>query len=174
MNSWVVIGLLAGWFSATVLYQIFTPRLMRLTRRYNLSRVLPSFRFFAERPRCLFLAYRDSLAGGTMGPWHELHFQRRQTWLSAFWHPAFITSDVARTCIEHLVPLVERDPPLRPGVIRTSFPFRAVQHYLRQHEHPAESQGRQFRILENDGHFSDAPSTVLFTSQLARVGDIRP
>ncbi len=116
--EWLVVALLAAWFGVTVVYQIFLRRLIPLTARWDVFRVVPSWHLYTDLPKALRLCYRDRDADGQAGEWREvsLPYSRRPS--HALFNPELFASDATVSQLEFLCEAVQQAQPLSPERLR--------------------------------------------------------
>ena len=81
-----IVTTLGSFVLLTLVYQIFTYRLLRIVRRWDVFRMLPNYRLFVVIPRDLQLYIRDRLASGELTAWREIPLWSARPWYQAVWH----------------------------------------------------------------------------------------
>lgn len=85
--EWLLVGLLAVWFAATMAFQVFLKQMRPLAKRVDPFGLLVSWRLFSAFPQHLPLWYRDENRDGTFEPWREVPILRSSRWYRTFWNP---------------------------------------------------------------------------------------
>ena len=75
-----IVTALGSFVLLTLVYQIFTYRLLRIVRRWDVFRMLPNYRLFVVIPRDLQLYIRDRLASGELTAWREIPLWSARPW----------------------------------------------------------------------------------------------
>src|SRR5881409_2946772 len=123
-----IVTTLASFVLLMLVYQIFTYRLLRIVRRWDVFRMLPNYRLFVVIPRDLQLYIRDRLASGELTAWREIPLWSARPWYQAVWHPQHLVPQVLSSLVEDLVRLAEaRSVP--PARLLQSVPYSGLWHY---------------------------------------------
>ena len=162
--DYVIIGVLTLWCAVIIAYQCFTFRLLPWVWRWDVFRVLPSYRLFTDVPRDLRLFVRDRLAIGTVTPWQELALSSPRHGWHGVWHPERLVPHVRSSLVENLVAVVERQPIHRRLGPEQTVIYRGLVHALHTLPDAADPAARQFRIVEGEGFASAGSTRIVFTS----------
>lgn len=150
----LILVILISWFAFTCVYQLFTPRLMPYTRRWDVLRLLPSYRLFWSVPRPLVLAYRDWQCDETMTPWREVPLHSVHAWRQFLWHPGHVEPQVLASLAENLVALIAhraKTDPQRLAPLEETFVYCGLWRHIASLDPRPPRASRQFKIETDDG-----------------------
>lgn len=167
IGEYIIISTLALAFAITVMYQLFTRQLAPWVWRWDVCRILPSYRLFSSIPRDFRLYYRDRLQNGTLTPWQEIKIglYSRWTWWHAVWHPQHLVPSVYTTLVDDMVRLAECwGESQHLASLEKTVIYQGLAHVIRHVSHDTSAVARQFKIEEAYGHVSTRSSQVVFVS----------
>ena len=81
--SYFVIAVFVGWFSLTVLYQVYQQGWVAKLKLYDFVGILPYYRVFDRSVKDLKLLYRT----GPLSPWKQYPLQRKAGPFCVLWAP---------------------------------------------------------------------------------------
>jgi hypothetical protein len=159
-----VVAFLGSFLVLTLVYQIFTQRLLWVVWRWDVFRLLPNYRLFFAMPRDLRLYVRDRSASGALTAWREIPLWSERPWYQAVWHPQGLVPHVLSSLVEQLVTLAEagRMPSDR---LPKSVPYYGLWHCLRHLAPTGLGTERQFKIAEAHGYGSTQSARPVYTSE---------
>ena len=147
----IALGLLALWFSATVVYQLFFQRLKPVAARWDLFRVIPSWCLYTEILKSRRLYIRDRDAAGNVGPWKDISPRRSQSPLRSVFNPRLFAEDATMSLLEFLCDVVQAGNSKEGRLVQTAG-WRGV--WIRSATEPASrnTTHRQFEVREQRLH----------------------
>lgn len=157
----IIVFVLAAWFAATVFYQMFPARLGVYTARFDIFRLLPSFRLFDGKGRDLSLFYRERLSNGEIGEWRKIPLFERRRWFNFLWNHESLTVEQLASLTDDLANLsaVKSD-------VSERFIYRGISRILFRRASPDAVAG-QFRIDENNAE--NASEKTVFCSEFHQL-----
>ncbi len=164
-----IVALLALWLLATVVYQGFTRQLQGITGRWDIFRLLPSYRLFTGHPRDFRLFYRDQMVAGEVTHWQEISLARTFAWHHALYHPTSAVTGMRAALVGELVLHCERKRlATEEQRISQGFLYVAVKRIVlaAAPADPLMPPGvqRQFKLVEGGGHLNTQPTIVCYCS----------
>ena len=162
--EWLVISLLALWFGATIAYQIWQVRLFSLVRRFDVFRVLPSWRLFPGIAPDSRLYFRDRDALGTVDLWREVPVSRSQRPWRALWNPDLLFPDAQLSYLEYLTIAVRSRSQPSAAKIRSGAAWQALWIIAAEQPLPINTVARQFEVRERPLGTTPASETTVYTS----------
>ena len=146
--EWLVVSLLGLWFAATVAYQIWFLPLLPWVRRFDIFRVLPSWRLFPSIFKDLRLYYRDRNDSGTISEWKLIPMLRSRKPWRALWNPDLIYPDAQLSYMEFLVAILGLPFPPDHDKIQLSVSARALGIIAANQPAADRAITRQFEMRE--------------------------
>ena len=164
----LVVAFLGGFLALTLVYQIFTQRLLWVVWRWDVFRLLPNYRLFFAMPRDLRLCVRDRSASGAVTAWREIPLGSERPWYQAVWHPQDLVPQVLSSLVEDVVTLVEA-PSVPAERLPQSVSYYGLWHYLVHLDPTAPGVARQCKIEEAVDMAVPQPPRVVYTSEWHRL-----
>ncbi len=161
--EWLVLLLLAAWFVVTVGYQLCFTRLAPVLARWDVFRIVPSWRLYTSLPTNLRLYYRDRDAAGNIGDWQALPNARSQRPWRALFNPELFAADARISFAEMLAERLRTALP--PERVVTTVAWRALWQCVAMAASAPGTVARQFELREQLLTPADAPETRLHTSE---------
>lgn len=144
--EWLVITLLALWFTVSLGYQLCLRRLMPLAWRWDVFRVVPSWHLYIEIPKAHRLCYRDRDAAGLAGEWREIPLRCCHQPGRALFNPELFASDATLSLLEFLCEAVQRAEPLLPERLRKTVGWQGVWLCVTREPRADGTVQRQFEV----------------------------
>lgn len=157
-GEWLILSLLALIMGFTLIYQLFTLKMQRWRRRWDIFLLLPSYHFFITAPRVFYLSYAF-VSNPKDSDWHEVALTRKFRWYQGIWNPEKLPLFVTNAILENFVLSFEQFG--NTALSKQSQPYVLLHHFLRS-QTGVGTEMIVFRVVERvrDGSGGSTVVTV--------------
>ncbi|MFE0462818.1 hypothetical protein ACFW1A_26545 [Kitasatospora sp. NPDC058965] len=165
-GTWLVLGTLAAWFTATVSCQHPQQSFDRLRDYDRLGALLPNWRFFAPEPaqHDFHLLHRVLSAADEPSPWLQTTEVTPRAWVQAVWFPGRRREKAMFDLCVEVLTLMGRGQDVTRYPAYRLLRDRVARRVWTDHAAGAPPQGFQFLIARAAGYDQEAEPDYVFVS----------